>query len=64
MSLKNSFRYSMKRSIPIMIGYFPVGVAYGLIMENAGYNFLWSLFTSLFVYAGSLQMLMVSFFCK
>ena len=61
MKIKNSFRYSLKRSIPIMIGYFPVGVAYGILMENAGYNFIWSLFSSLFVYAGSLQMLMVTF---
>ena len=61
MKMKNSLRYSLERSIPIMVGYFPVGVAYGILMENAGYNFIWSLFSSLFVYAGSLQMLMVSF---
>ena len=61
MKMKNSLRESFERSIPIMVGYFPVGVAYGILMENAGYNFLWSLFSSLFVYAGSLQMLMVSF---
>ena len=59
--LKKSFRYSMQRSIPILVGYFPVGIAYGILMEKAGYNFIWSLFSSLFVYAGSLQMLMVSF---
>ena len=61
MKMKNSFRYSLERSIPIMVGYFPVGVAYGILMENAGYNFIWSLLSSLFVYAGSLQMLMVTF---
>lgn len=44
-----------------MVGFFPVGVAYGVLMANLGYNFLWSLFSSLFIYAGSLQMLMVSF---
>ena len=59
--IKNSIKYAFERSIPIMVGYFPVGVAYGILMENAGYNFIWSLFSSLFVYAGSLQMLMVSF---
>lgn len=30
-------------------------------MANAGYHFGWSVLTSLLVYAGSLQMLMVSF---
>ncbi len=60
--LINSLKYSFKRSIPIMVGFFPVGAAYGILMTNAGYNFIWSGFTSLFVYAGSLQMLMISFF--
>lgn len=60
--MRNSFIFSIKRSIPILIGYFPVGIAFGILMANAGYNFVWSLVTSLFVYAGSLQMLMVSFF--
>lgn len=60
-TLRNSFRYSLQRSIPILVGFFPVGTAYGILMADAGYNFLWSAFASLFVYAGSLQMLMVSF---
>ena len=60
--LSNSLKYSFKRSIPIMVGFFPVGAAYGILMANAGYSFIWSGFVSLFVYAGSLQMLMISFF--
>lgn len=27
---RNSLRYAFKRSIPIMIGFFPVGIAYGM----------------------------------
>lgn len=57
-----SLKYAFKRSIPIMVGFFPVGLAYGILMANAGYNFVWSGLTSLFVFAGSLQMLMISFF--
>ena len=60
--IKNSFKYSLERSVPILIGFFPVGTVYGLMMLAAGYNFLWSAAASLFVYAGSLQMLMISFF--
>lgn len=60
--IKNSFKYSLERSVPILIGFFPVGTVYGLMMSAAGYNFLWSASASLFVYAGSLQMLMISFF--
>ena len=58
----NSLKYSFQRSLPILMGFFPVGIAYGILMQNAGYNFVWSGFTSLIVFAGSLQMLMVSFF--
>lgn len=61
MGLKKCFQYSFRRSIPVMVGYFPVGIAYGILMANLGYNFLWSALSSLVVYAGSLQMLMVSF---
>lgn len=60
--IKNSFKYSLERSVPILIGFFPVGTVYGLMMSASGYNFLWSAAASLFVYAGSLQMLMISFF--
>lgn len=60
--IKNSFKYSLERSVPILIGFFPVGTVYGLMMSAAGYNFLWSAAASLFIYAGSLQMLMISFF--
>lgn len=61
MQIINSFKYALKRSIPIIVGYFPVGIAYGILMSKIGYNFIWSALASLFIYAGSLQMLMVSF---
>lgn len=57
-----TFTYSLKHSIPILIGFFPVGIAYGILMQSAGYNALWSGVCSVFVFAGSLQFLMVSFF--
>lgn len=60
--IRNSFRYSFERSLPILIGFFPLGVAFGILMSSVGYNFLWAGLTSLIVYAGSLQFLMVSFF--
>ena len=41
MQIKNSFKFAFRRSIPVMIGYFPVGIAYGILMANLGYNFLW-----------------------
>ena len=57
-----TFKYALKRSLPILIGWIPVALAYGVMMANAGYSFLWTFATSTAVYAGSLQFLMVSFF--
>ena len=31
--IKNSFKYSLERSVPILIGFFPVGTMYGLMMS-------------------------------
>lgn len=61
-TMQNSLKYSLKRSMPIMVGFFSVGFAYGVMMADAGYGPLWSAISSLFVYTGSLQMLMISFF--
>jgi len=57
-----ALRYSVKHSFPIFISFIPVALAYGVLMQNAGYNFIWTGACSLFVLAGSLQFLMVTFF--
>ncbi len=59
--MKKTIAYAVRRSLPILIGFFPVGLAYGVLMQNAGYNFLWTGACSLFVFTGSLQFLMVDF---
>lgn len=61
MRIKNSFLYALRHSLPILVGFIPVGLAYGVLMQNAGYNALWTGGTSIIVLAGSLQFLMVSF---
>ncbi len=40
----------------------PLPFAYGVLMQNCGYNFVWTGACSIFVLAGSLQYLMVTFF--
>ncbi len=62
--MKNAFRYAFKASIPILVSFFPVGIAYGILMAASGYGWLWSGGTSLLVFAGSLQYLMVDFFTQ
>lgn len=60
--MRKTAAYAFHHSLPILFGFFPVGIAYGLLMQQAGYSFLWSGACSLFVLAGSLQFLMVTFF--
>ena len=49
-------------TIPVMMGYLFIGVAYGVLMAGKGNALLWTLFMSLFVYAGSMQFVAVNFF--
>lgn len=60
--MKKAFVYALKITLPILISWIPVGIAFGMLMADAGYGFLWAGGMSLFVYAGSLEFLMVSFF--
>ena len=52
-------RYAFVKSLPVMAGYIFLGIAFGIVLEEAGYNFIWALFMSVVVFAGSLQFAMV-----
>jgi Predicted branched-chain amino acid permease (azaleucine resistance) len=60
--MKQAIRAAFPVTIPVLLGYLSIGVAFGLLFENAGYNFIWAFFTSLVVYAGAMQFIAVSFF--
>lgn len=48
--------------MPILISFIPVGLAYGILMQSSGRSIFCTGACSLFVFAGSLQFLMVEFF--
>ncbi len=54
---KNAFL----KSIPIMCSYIFVSMAYGIMMENAGFCWYYSLFVSLTVYTGAFQFVLITF---
>ncbi len=60
--MKNNVMCAFKRTLPILTGFLPIGLAYGILMAKAGYGFLWTGFVSITVLAGSLQFLMLTFF--
>ena len=61
--MKNSqiFRYAFIKTIPVLCGYLFLGIAFGILLENAGYGVSWAFLISLVVYAGSMQFVMVTF---
>ncbi len=52
---------AFKLTLPVLCGYLFLGTAFGVLMAQAGYGPAWSLAASTFVYAGSLQFVMVPF---
>lgn len=56
---KSELKYAFIKSIPVMCGYIFLGIAFGILLQDAGYSFIWAFFISLLVYAGSLQFVMV-----
>lgn len=47
-------------TVPVLMGYLAIGMAFGLMLETAGYGVGWALLMSLTIYAGSGQYLGVS----
>ena len=47
-------------TVPVLMGYLAIGIAFGLMLQEAGYNFIWAFFMSLTIYAGSGQYLGVT----
>ena len=44
-------------TVPVLMGYLAIGMAFGLMLEAIGYNFIWAFFMSVTIYAGSGQYL-------
>ncbi|HIR83734.1 MAG TPA: AzlC family ABC transporter permease [Candidatus Galloscillospira excrementavium] len=47
-------------TLPVLMGYLSIGIAFGLMLQGIGYNFIWAFFMSLTIYAGSGQYLAVT----
>lgn len=61
-SYGSAFRAAFPYTIPVLTGYLFIGIAFGVMYQEKGYNFLWAALMSILVYAGSGQYLAVNFF--
>ena len=46
----NEYLFAFTQTVPILLGYIFLGIAFGLMLQDAGYNFIWAFFMSIFVY--------------
>ncbi len=60
--MKKAIKAAFPVTVPVLLGYLFVGIAFGLLYQNAGYHILWALLMSLTVYAGSMQFVAINFF--
>ena len=58
--MKKDFVEGAKAATPIILGYIPVGIAYGMMAKATGLTFFKALSFSLFVYTGAGQMAAVT----
>lgn len=57
---KDLFVSALKTTIPVFLGYIPLGMAFGFLLDGAGYHWVYAFLMSLFIYAGSGQFLAVA----
>ncbi|TCK09510.1 AzlC family ABC transporter permease [Marinobacterium mangrovicola] len=50
---------ALRLSLPVMFGYIPLGIAFGVLFSDLGYHWLWATAMGLFIYAGAAQFLAV-----
>lgn len=58
------FKYALQKTSPILVSYFFVSSAYGLVMNSGGFNWIWSALCSMFIYTGAFQMVLATFFAS
>ena len=56
---RRGWRSGVSQAIPIVMGYVPIGLAYGVLAQKAGLSPLNTLLMSIIVYAGSSQLIAV-----
>lgn len=58
--LKNAFKAAFPHTIPIFAGFWFLGMTYGIYMNVSGFSFLYPMFMSMTIFAGSVEFVAVS----
>lgn len=57
--MRKNLQFAFIQTIPVLCGYLFLGMAFGLLLQQAGIPVIWAFLISVFVYAGSLQFALV-----
>ena len=52
-------RFAIRNTIPIFFTYLFIGIAFGALTVDAGYGVLFSVVSAIFIFAGSMQLVMI-----
>ncbi|MDD2524609.1 MAG: AzlC family ABC transporter permease [Bacilli bacterium] len=58
--MKSSFKKAFFDTLPILAGFLVLGIAYGILFVEKGYQWYYAVLSSLLIYAGSAQFVVVS----
>jgi 4-azaleucine resistance transporter AzlC len=61
---KINFSKVLSPALPVVLGYLPIGFAYGVLAANTGLTIVETMALSLFVFAGSSQLIAVALFAQ
>ncbi len=53
--MKKVVKQAFVATLPVMAGYLVLGFGFGIVMKSSGFNMLFTLAMSMFIYAGSMQ---------
>ncbi len=52
---KKAFKAALPHTLPICVGFLFLGMSYGFMMRSKGFSFVYPLFMSMFIFAGSME---------
>lgn len=52
---RKTLQHSFLATLPVMAGYLVLGMGFGILLYDKGYDFWWAIFMSVGIYAGSMQ---------
>lgn len=57
--IMRELKFAARQTLPVLCGYLFLGIAFGLLLQQAGYGWGWALLSSTLIYAGSMQFVLV-----